>query len=58
MRGVLEHLQRSRSVSVTLTDGSGIAGFYRRFGFQVCTEIAQRWERGTETISKKADRAG
>jgi ribosomal protein S18 acetylase RimI-like enzyme len=32
MRGVLAHLQRSRYVSVTLTDGSGIAGFYRLSG--------------------------
>ena len=55
MRGVLAHLQRSRYVSVTLTDGSGIAGFYQRFGFRVCKEIAQRWERGTETIGNRAD---
>jgi len=57
MRGVLAHLQRSRYVSVTLTDGSGLAGFYQRFGLQVCTEVAERWERGTETISNEADRA-
>lgn len=55
MRGVLAHLQRSRYVSVTLTDGSGIAGFYQRFGFHVCKDVAQIWERGTETISKEAD---
>ena len=40
------HLQRSRYVSVTLTDGSGIAGFYQRFGFRVCKDVAQIWERG------------
>jgi ribosomal protein S18 acetylase RimI-like enzyme len=57
MRGVLAHLQRSRYVSVTLTDGSGIEGFYRRFGFRVCKDVAQIWERGTETIGKDADRA-
>ena len=51
MRGVLAHLQRSRYVSVTLTDGSGITGFYHRFGFRICKEVAQRWERGTEAIS-------
>src|SRR6185436_9874354 len=34
MRGILAHLERSRYVSVTLTDGSGIAGFYQRFGFR------------------------
>jgi ribosomal protein S18 acetylase RimI-like enzyme len=55
MRGVLAHLQRSRYVSVTLTDGSGIEGFYRRFGFRVCKDVAQIWERGTETIGKDAD---
>ena len=55
MRGVLAHLQRSRYVSVTLTDGSGIAGFYHRFGFRVCQEVAQRWERGTEVISNDGD---
>jgi len=57
MRGVLAHLQRSRYVSVTLTDGSGIAGFYQRFGFRVCKDVAQRWERGPEAISKEADSA-
>ena len=45
MRGVLAHLQRSRYVSVTLTDGSGIAEFYHRFGFRICKDVAQRWER-------------
>jgi len=57
MRGVLAHLQRSRYVSVTLTDGSGIAGFYHRFGFRVCNEVAQRWERGAEAISSDVDSA-
>lgn len=51
MRGVLTYLQRSRYVSVTLTDSSGIAGFYRRFGFRVCPEVTQRWERGVEASS-------
>ena len=55
MCGILAHLQRSRYVSVTLTDGSGIAGFYHRFGFRVCTEVAQRWERGAETIMSTVD---
>jgi ribosomal protein S18 acetylase RimI-like enzyme len=55
MRGVLTHLQRSRYVSVTLTDGSGIPGFYHRFGFRVCAEVTQRWERGAEAISNDAD---
>jgi ribosomal protein S18 acetylase RimI-like enzyme len=53
MRGVLAHLRRSRYVSVTLTAGSGMAGFYHRFGFRVCQEVAQRWERGTEAISQE-----
>jgi ribosomal protein S18 acetylase RimI-like enzyme len=58
MRGVLAHLQRSRYVSVTLTDGSGMAGFYQRFGFRVYKDVAQVWQRGTETISNHADREG
>ena len=57
MRGVLAHLQRSSYVSVTLTDGSGIAGFYHRFGFRVSPGVAQRWERGTEVISNEIDSA-
>jgi hypothetical protein len=55
MRGVLAHLQRSRYLSVTLTDGSGTARFYQRFGFQIGKDVARRWERGTETIGKDAD---
>jgi ribosomal protein S18 acetylase RimI-like enzyme len=55
MRGVLTHLQRSRYVSVTLTDGSGIPGFYQRFGFRVGTDVAHVWERGTEAISNEVD---
>jgi ribosomal protein S18 acetylase RimI-like enzyme len=47
MRGVLAHLQRSRYLSVTLTDGSSIAGFYERFGFRASTENEQRWQRGS-----------
>ena len=54
MRGILAHLERSRYVSVTLTDGSGIAGFYQRFGFRVCKDVAQIWERETATISNDA----
>jgi ribosomal protein S18 acetylase RimI-like enzyme len=57
MRGVLSHLQRFRYVSVTLTDSSGIAGFYQRFGFQVSKDVAQRWERGTEAFSTNEDSA-
>ena len=56
MRGVLAHLQRSQYLSVTLTDGSGIAGFYQRFGFRICKDVAQRWERVTEAISTETDR--
>jgi len=57
MRGILAHLQRSRYVAVTLTDGSGIAGFYQRFGFRLCNDSActQVWERGTEAIRKDSD---
>lgn len=55
MRGVLAHLQRSHYVSVTLTDGSGIDGFYQRFGFRLYKDVALVWERGTEVISHEAD---
>jgi ribosomal protein S18 acetylase RimI-like enzyme len=52
MLGVLEHLRRSRYISVTLTDGSGVEGFYERFGFQVMRDdaVARVWRRGAETI--------
>jgi GNAT superfamily N-acetyltransferase len=56
MRGVVAHLQRSRYVSVTLTDGSGIAGFYQRFGFRVYTDVALVWERGADASSHEAAR--
>jgi predicted GNAT family acetyltransferase len=55
MRGVVAHLERSRYVSVTLTDGSGVDGFYQRFGFRACEDTAQRWERGAQAISTEAD---
>ena len=45
MEGVLAHLQSSRYVSVTLTDGSGIDGFYRRFGFRLSRDVPLVWER-------------
>ena len=50
MKGVLAHLQRSHYVSVTLIDGSGIDGFYQRFGFQLFYQEAPArvWKRGTE----------
>jgi ribosomal protein S18 acetylase RimI-like enzyme len=58
MRGVLAHLQRSRYVSVTLTDGSGIDGFYQRFGFRICKDAALVWQRGTETSRTDSDTKG
>ena len=54
-RGVLAPGQRSHYLSMTLTDGSGSAGFYQRSGFQVGKDVAQRWERGTEAISTETD---
>ena len=50
MQGVLAHLQRSHYVSVTLIDGSGIDGFYQRFGFQLFNQESPTrvWKRGTE----------
>jgi|SRR5262249_8759523 len=58
MLGVLAHLQRSRYISVTLTDGSGIDGFYQRFGFRVYKDVAHLWERGTEAITSDWDSEG
>ncbi len=48
MQGVLAYLQRSRYLSVTLIDGSGIAGFYARFGFRPvdASTPARVWRRG------------
>jgi ribosomal protein S18 acetylase RimI-like enzyme len=56
MRGVLAHLQYSQYLSVTLTDGSGLAGFYEHFGFQIFASDtpARVWRRGTETIEGEA----
>jgi ribosomal protein S18 acetylase RimI-like enzyme len=51
MLGVLAHIQRSRYVSVTLTDGSGVEGFYQRFGFRVSKDIAHVWEQGKDTAT-------
>jgi ribosomal protein S18 acetylase RimI-like enzyme len=55
MRGVLAHLQRSHYVSATLTDGSGIDGFYQRFGFRVYNDVALIWEREAAALSHHAD---
>jgi GNAT superfamily N-acetyltransferase len=57
MHGVLAHLQRSHYVSVTLTDGSGIDGFYQRFGFQLFNQEspARVWKRGTETFGEETE---
>ena len=34
--------------------GSGIAGFYQRFGLRVYKDVAQVWERGTEAIGTES----
>ncbi len=51
MLGVLAHLNRSNYVSVTLTDGGGIRGFYSRFGFRLVdvSTPTRVWQRGAET---------
>jgi ribosomal protein S18 acetylase RimI-like enzyme len=46
MRGVERHLERSPYLSVTLTDGSGIEGFYERFGFTTHPDLARVWRGG------------
>jgi len=58
MLGVLAHLQRSRYISVTLTDGSGIEGFYQRFGFRVSEDVAHVWKRVTGAITSDLDSKG
>jgi GNAT superfamily N-acetyltransferase len=57
MQGILAHLQHSHYVSVTLTDGSGIDGFYQRFGFQLVYQEAppRVWKRGTETFGEETE---
>ena len=57
MQGVIAHLQRSHYVSVTLTDGSGIEGFYQRFGFQLFNQETpvRVWKRETETFGKETE---
>jgi GNAT superfamily N-acetyltransferase len=50
MQGVVAHLQRSRYVSVMLTHGSGLEGFYERFGFQVFEDIARIWKPTARSI--------
>lgn len=57
MRGVLAHLQRSRYLAVTLTDDSGIEGFYARFGFRPVAggTVTRVWTRGTEAIGPQPD---
>ncbi len=57
MQGALAHLQRSNYVSVTLTDGSGIEGFYQRFGFHLFNEEApvRVWKRGTEIFGEEIE---
>jgi len=48
----LDALYRSNYVSVTLTDGGGIKGFYPRFDFRLvdASTPTRVWQRGTEGI--------
>jgi predicted GNAT family acetyltransferase len=55
MHGVLAHLQRSRYLSVTLTDSSGVAGFYQRFGFRASNDVTRIWQRGTGACGTDSD---
>jgi ribosomal protein S18 acetylase RimI-like enzyme len=43
MRRVVDHLRRSRYVTVTLTDGTGLADFYQRFDFKIFKDVARVW---------------
>ena len=42
MRYVIAHLRSAEYASVTLTDGSGIDGFYERFGFRIMSGAVPR----------------
>ena len=57
MERVLAHLRRSHYISVTLIDGSGIEGFYQRFGFHLLNQEtpAQVWKRGPETFGDETE---
>lgn len=39
---VIAHLRSAEYASVTLTDGSGIDGFYERFGFRIIIDAVPR----------------
>ena len=43
MEGVVGHLRQCNYHSVTLTDSSGLPGFYERFGFELSPDVARRW---------------
>jgi GNAT superfamily N-acetyltransferase len=43
MRRVVDHLRRSQYVTVTLTDGTGLADFYQRFDFKLFKDVARVW---------------
>ena len=51
MQGVRAHLRRSRYVTVSLTDGSGVPRFYERFGFRPAKDPAQVWDRDGATAA-------
>lgn len=42
LRHVIAHLRSAAYASVTLTDGSGIDGFYERFGFRIISGAVPR----------------
>ena len=57
LAGVVDYLNRSAYISVTLTDGSGLTDFYQRFGFQLVDPASPTrvWRRGTATIPTQTD---
>jgi hypothetical protein len=43
MRRVVRHVQQSRYVTVTLTDGTALEHFYQRFDFKIFKVVARVW---------------
>ena len=57
MERILAYLQQADYVSVTLTDGSGLDGFYQQFGFQAfdADTPARVWRRDAVTYQLPSD---
>ncbi len=56
MLGVLKHLEQSSYVTVTLTHGTGLDGFYEQLGFQAVGDATRVWKRGDTNIDAPTKR--